>query len=162
MRKSFNSVLRNHGCLECSGLTPKTPEDYHRLASTRGFKWLGREVPNAHTDTEWTCGNGHTWEATFSTIQENHGCPDCLDLVNGSRVSIAQRRICGMVGGELNAPFRRYRIDIAKTVGDVKIAIEYDSWFFHGRNREHDRTKDQGLLAYGWRIRSPVQQTHPK
>ena len=81
-----------------------------------------------------------------------HGCPLCLDMVNGVQVSKCQRRICEMVGGELNAPAGRRRIDIAKIVGDVKIAIKYDSWFFHGGKQAEDLAKDQEFLAKGWRI----------
>ena len=152
VQKSFNAVQACNGCLECSGLAPKSPTDYHELASKRGFEWLGRDAPNTHTSTLWRCSKGHEWEAAYTTIHQGHGCPQCLDLVNGKLVSKAQRRICTMVDGELNAPLGRHRIDVAKTVDDIRIAIEYDSWFFHGKKEENDRAKDEVLLNDGWRV----------
>ena len=52
----------------------------------------------------------------------------------------------------LTAVDSRFTIDVAKHVGNVKIAIEYDTWFYHSANLERDRRKDQALLNDGWRI----------
>jgi hypothetical protein len=73
-------------------------------------------------------------------------------MVNGKRVSKAQRQVCEMVDGGLNAPAGRYLIDVVKIVGDIKIAIEYDSWCFHGAKEESDLVKTHNLLGSGWRV----------
>jgi very-short-patch-repair endonuclease len=58
-----------------------------------------------------------------------------------------------MVGGELNgARLGRYVVDVAITFGEIKIAIEYDTWFYHGPSNRRDSSKDRALLADGWRI----------
>ena len=41
-------------------------EDYHALATERGFHWLGPEVHTAHDKTSWRCEEGHQWEAAYS------------------------------------------------------------------------------------------------
>ena len=150
--KPFNEVQSGNGCLECSGLAPKTPEDYRNLASKLGFEWIGSEVPNTNTKTRWMCVKSHRWDATFQTIQQGHGCPECLDMVNGKRVSKNQRKVCEMVDGELNVPVGKRWVDVVKIIGNVKIAIEYDSWFYHGGNADKDRARDQELLTGGWRL----------
>ena len=152
IEKSFNSVQRGSGYAICSGQEPKKPSDYHSLAETRGFEWVGPEVKNTSTDTWWMCTRGHRWRAKYGTIYMKHGCPECLDMVNGKRVSKAQRQVCEMVDGGLNAPAGRYLIDVVKIVGDIKIAIEYDSWCFHGAKEESDLVKTHNLLGSGWRV----------
>src|SRR5207245_8914723 len=99
------------------------------------------------------CKTGHAWPASYNTIHAGHGCPQCLDIVNGAFVSRNQRLLCEMIGGELNgARVGRYTIDVTKQVEGVRFAIEYDSWFYHGDSGEHDIRKDQALLADGWNV----------
>src|SRR3990170_7018881 len=40
----FNRIARGGGCRKCSGLEPKTAQDFRELATSRGFKWIGKEV----------------------------------------------------------------------------------------------------------------------
>lgn len=55
----------------------KTKEDYHALALKRGFKWLGTQIINTHTPTLWECNKGHQWEAAYTHIRNGSGCPFC-------------------------------------------------------------------------------------
>lgn len=55
-----------------------------------------------------------------------------------------------MLGGYLNYPVNRYRIDIALITDKLMIAVEYDSWYFH--DSERDAQRDQVLLSLGWRV----------
>jgi len=149
---SYNAIQRN-GCVACSGLKPKTPSDFDALAKVRGFRWLGPVVKNTACKTSWQCINGHDWPAAYNTIAAGHGCPTCIDKVNGAFVSKNQRLLCEIVKGELNgARVGRYIIDVAKFIDGVKIAIEYDSWFYHGNQCERDERKDQALLSDGWHV----------
>jgi hypothetical protein len=36
--------------------------------------------------------------------------------------------------------------------GNLEIAVEYDTWFYHSANLERDRRKDKALLNDGWCI----------
>ncbi len=60
----------------------KKPEDYHALAASRGFTWLGPEVPNNRTKTKWQCREGHIWETRFS---KGYGCPMCAILLRANK-----------------------------------------------------------------------------
>lgn len=59
-----------------------------------------------------------------------------------------------MLGGELNFPAKRYHIDIALFDSPQKIAVEYDCWYYHERQRTKaiDEKRDQYLLEQGWHI----------
>lgn len=73
----YNQVQYGHGCAYCAGVAPKSPEDYHSLASRRGIRWLGPEVENIKTDTNWECPNGHQWLGTYNDIHNGHCCKQC-------------------------------------------------------------------------------------
>lgn len=50
-------------------------------------------------------------------------------------------------------PGKKYRIDIA--FPDIKLAIEFDGWEFHGKYKEgfqKDRDRQNHLTKNGWRI----------
>jgi len=61
----------------------KTPDDYRAAAARQGFEWLGPEVENASTKTEWRCADGHTWWATYQSIANvGSGCPACANILS--------------------------------------------------------------------------------
>lgn len=76
-KATYSSVRLNAGCPVCGGTARKKSEDYHALAESRGFKWLGPEVSNTATKTGWECGQGHQWETPYSHIRHGSGCPLC-------------------------------------------------------------------------------------
>jgi hypothetical protein len=74
----YNHIRQGTGCPECSGNTPKQATDYHVLAQLRGFKWTSIALPeNTQTKTSWQCKKGHSWDASYNTIQQGTGCPEC-------------------------------------------------------------------------------------
>jgi hypothetical protein len=77
-----NGITRNgSGCSVCSGLCPKTAEDYKAVEETRPIRWVGVTLPQGTgKKTEWLClvsGCGGRWSTTYSNIQSGKGCPDC-------------------------------------------------------------------------------------
>jgi very-short-patch-repair endonuclease len=154
---SYSSVILGT-CPKCStaivtASRRRKPDDYHTLATSRGFSWLGPEVLRNNIKTRWQCAKAHVWEAGYNDIQSGNGCPFCCDMVNGQRVSKPQRAICEMVNGEMNVRFKqRHSVDIAITVEGVRIAIEYDSWLWHYDKLEHDKRKTRALILAGWRV----------
>jgi hypothetical protein len=69
-------------------------------------------------------------------------------------VSGVQRVLADQLGGELNHPVGRYFVDVALEREGVRIAVEYDSWYYHGhRDRQaHDDVRDRALIERGWRV----------
>lgn len=150
---SYRSVfINNGGCPYCSKRPPLFADDYHRAAAHHNYLWIGDTVPqNAHTKTQWQCSKGHVWETAYkSIVYKGTGCIHCLDFVNGQRASKPQRQLHEMLGGELNHPVKRYHLDIALV--SERICIEYDCWYFHQNNKDHDVKRDAYLIKHGWRI----------
>jgi very-short-patch-repair endonuclease len=80
------------------------------------------------------------------------GCHVCGQRVNGKLVSQPQRTLAQRIGGELNHPFGRRCIDVAVVREGVRIAVEYDAWYYHGGRQDADAERDRELIAAGWRV----------
>lgn len=148
-----NVSARNTGCPTCKSIQGRLRRQhkerhYHALAKKRGFTWLGPLPDNTHGLTEWQCPEGHIWKAAYSNIYNGTNCPHCQLRVNGQKVSRPQVAIHEMIGGELNYPLARYRIDVA--FPDERIAVEYDGWFWHSEAR--DARRDRYLFRHGWKV----------
>lgn len=125
---------------------------YHILAQTRGFQWVGTELPNNTKGvTDWICDNGHGFSATYISMAHGNNCPHCSHMVNGKLVSKPQLALHALSGGELNYQVGRYFVDIALEPTSIfRIAIEYDCYYWH--DVEHDKKRDAFLHSRGWRI----------
>lgn len=66
------------------------------------------------------------------------------------KTSSQQKSICDMIGGELNYKISGLHVDIV--LKNEKIIIEYDGWFWHGKEQKRDRRRDEYLKSLGWRI----------
>lgn len=153
-RNATYSAIRNtvRGCPLCSGLAKLTAGDYAAIAAACGLFWLGPMVKNNRRKTGWQCQRGHIWQTSYTHIQSGTGCPECVDMINGVRTSRPQRELAKRLGGQLNHPAGRYRIDIAIERGGIPIAVEYDAWYWHQKRTDNDRARDDFLLRNGWRI----------
>lgn len=127
------------------------PEQYHEMAKQNGLEWLGPEVQGVMHKTWWKCSNGHKWLTPYSTVKKGASCPECIGLVNGRRVSKLQRMLCDMVGGILNYKIDRCTVDVALFVGNVKIAIEYDCYYWHAKTQENDKRRAEYMIRRGWK-----------
>jgi len=131
------------------------PERYEQLARKRGFTWLGPRPAWRTQRTRWRCSRGHEWETSFRSISERgSSCHVCEGQENGRLVSGVQRVLADHLGGELNHPVGRYFIDVALEREGVRIAVEYDSWYYHGHpdRQAHDDARDEALVDRGWRV----------
>ena len=74
----YNAIQQGTGCARCghergAGVR-RQPAEYHCLAVTRGFKWLGPVVDYGKARTEWECESGHRWWSTYNWIHQGRGC----------------------------------------------------------------------------------------
>jgi hypothetical protein len=149
----YNNIHGGNGCPVCVGHAKKTEYDYHSLAKSRGFKWIGKMLPkNNQIKTWWECEKSHQWEAVYNNIYNGTGCPYCDDRVNGQPVSKPQRKLNTLLCGVLNYPEDRYRIDVAIMRNSQKIAVEYDAQYWHCGNEEHEIKRDKYLINKGWKV----------
>lgn len=150
---AYIEVYGRLGCPYCAKNSRKTAGDYADLAKSRGFFWLGPMPQSTNHKTSWQCPQGHVWDAEFSNVYHREsGCPFCVDMVNGRRVSQPQRDLHQMLGGELNYRVAKYAIDIALTISGIKIAVEYDCWYWHQGKEAHAQKREHFLVKNGWRI----------
>lgn len=148
--RTYYQVQSEYGCPICSQRHTGYAHDYAELGRQMGLIWIG-PIPTANLEqTGWQCAKGHTFYKRRWYIEKGIGCPFCGDFVNGALVSRPQRELHAMLGGELNRPVKRYKIDIALTIDGINIACEYDCQVWH--DTEHDTERDKYLTSQGWRV----------
>jgi len=148
----YSTIRQGRGCPYCAGIARKTPPDYEALASLRGFKWLGPEVPNQKTKTWWECSSGHRWQARYGDIRRGSRCPECHGMTNGVRSSRQQRKLAEMLRGDLNVHQDPYTIDIGVERSGCKIAVEYDAWYWHAHMETYETQRTKWLNDKGWHV----------
>ena len=149
----YSDIYVGSGCPYCSGKAKKTEKDYHSLAKSRGFLWIGAVLPkNVRIKTWWKCEKGHKWEAKYNDIYNGNGCPHCVNLINGVQVSKPQIKLNDLLCGSLNYSEGKYRIDVATMRKSQKIAIEYDCWYWHRGKEEQEAKRDKYLISKDWKI----------
>lgn len=144
----YETVRAGHACPACAGNAKLSDKDYLAVAEERGLMWLG-PVGSSKAKTGWRCPKGHEWQTVLGVLRMGCGCPYCYDMVNGAAVSKPQRKLHELLGGELNYPVGRYKVDVALCPNGVQVAVEYDCAYYH--DAAHDQRRDAFLLARGWR-----------
>jgi hypothetical protein len=71
------SVIRGAGCPLCNHNSRRSSkEEINNRTMSRGIQITGEYINN-YTKTEFTCDNGHKWEAVPNSITSGSGCPHC-------------------------------------------------------------------------------------
>lgn len=142
-------------CFKCRKNTgnPKlrhSNKNYNSLAMSAGLKWKGTEIPrNVRIKTEWLCPKCKGTELrTYDSVRLAPRCLECGRFVNGKRVSGVQVKLAKFLKAELNYKVGDRYIDCA--FPDKKIAIEYDSYYYHGDRDDRPRNKE--ILEAGWKL----------
>lgn len=148
----YHDIYSGNGCPFCAGLVKKTKTDYHNLANSSGFVWLGPFPKNTKIKTWWECKKGHRWQSRYNDIQTGYGCPRCKEMINGVKISKQQAEINKLLCGSLNYPEGKYRIDVAIVRKSQKIVVEYDCWYWHGGREKEDAKRDKYLINKGWKV----------
>jgi very-short-patch-repair endonuclease len=81
--------------------------------------------------------------------QDSRGSRRRITHENGRRFSLLQVELQKLVGGILNHRVGRHAVDLAIVSGGPRVAIEYDSWYWHAGCEAKDKARDQALLASG-------------
>lgn len=55
-------------------------EDCHKLAESKGGKFLSPKYSVSGARYEWQCANGHIWQAQHNNIFKGGWCPECAGL----------------------------------------------------------------------------------
>jgi hypothetical protein len=75
----YDAVRRGGWCPRCAlfGHSKYSLKDAQDLATSRGGKFLSKELKLVLDKYPWRCANGHQWVATFSSINGGSWCPSC-------------------------------------------------------------------------------------
>jgi very-short-patch-repair endonuclease len=95
---------RFNGCPHCAGNSRKNEQDYHDLAASKGWKWLGPFVSRAIHKTWWECDKGHRIQKGFSYVKCGHGCVACagqLPRSKGDYLALGKERGIRWLGFEM-------------------------------------------------------------
>lgn len=167
---TYQAVRGGSGCHYCAGNLPKAPADFHELAASRDDidAWLGPEVPNTKTLTNWRCKRGHVWETPYGTISGGSGCPKCLQsrgelqvaqLLKTLQIPYQRQRRFRKCRGDSN---RMLRFDFYFTLHSHRLLVEYDGQqhffpmdFFGGEEgfeelKRRDEIKNTFAQEYGF------------
>jgi len=99
------------------------------------------------------CGGTKICHTGLLLTNKTRSCGNCDMKINGRLVSYMQLDIHRMINsGVLNFKSGPYYIDIALVKNGKKIAVEYDSWYWHGDTLEQDEKRVKYLIDHGWSV----------
>ncbi|MBP7861458.1 hypothetical protein KA183_07235 [bacterium] len=166
----WQAVLSNRikspkeGCPYCRALKPSVtnslescfPEIAKEFHPTRNSNLTAADVVyGSERKVWWQCKNNslHEWSAMVLYRTKKAGrCPWCHNFINGKPVSQPQELLWRILGGILNLKVGKYWIDIALENENPKIAVEYDSWYWHKHLEKIEIERDKFLFEKGWSI----------
>ena len=78
---TFNSIKNNNsGCPKCAGKAKGSIEECKAFAISKGWKCLSDTYENSYTQLKWRCSENHEWSASFNSVKNGTGCPECNRL----------------------------------------------------------------------------------
>jgi hypothetical protein len=147
---------RGRGCPYCVGkavcegnclqtVNPVLAKEWH---PTRNGDLTARYVtPGSDKKVWWICVKGHEWQATVGSRSRGTGCPFCHSATSALELRI----LCEM---KCLFPDVRHRAKVYGEECDVfvprlRVAIEYDSVYWHRNRLAHDKRKNASLRDRG-------------
>jgi hypothetical protein len=76
---AISTVKRGSWCKKCYNINrcKYTKEDAIRIAEERGGKFLSKTFLKVKDRYQWSCKEGHTWEAVFDWVNRGQWCKEC-------------------------------------------------------------------------------------
>ena len=155
--------IGGHGCPTCGG--KRVAQGFNDLSTVRpsiAAQWhptLNTLRPTEVTYASnrqiwWQCEKKHEWKTSVGKRTAGRECPDCV-AANTSR---RERAVCAPIANHFNVDYDgpqrvsgcRSALDLA--LPDLKIAVEYDGWYWHMDAAERDDKKTAQLHAAGWTV----------
>lgn len=110
---------------------------------------------NRFYNTLCDCGNSKIVSTSNLIHNNTKSCGNCSNKVKGRNVSFVQLKLHKLLNrGVVNFKTNKKSIDIALVYNGKKIAIEYDSWYWHSETKEKDKQRVNLLISNGWRVLS--------
>ena len=162
---------RNNGisCPYCSGrFAIKDENDLKTINPDLAREWnyvkngnLKPEdfMPNSHKKVWWRCNKGHEWIATIGSRNMGNGCPFCQSEKNTSFPEFVILYYLQKQGIEAIHSYKEKGYELDIYIPSIRIAIEYDGYFYHKNKTKKDleknlKCKKDGIKLY--RIREDL------
>lgn len=79
--RSYKKLRARPYCSYCEGRNRnKVADDYHRLAKSKKYKWLGPLPKSGLHPTSWRCDRGHEFTHVYSQLKRGVVCGECTLL----------------------------------------------------------------------------------
>ena len=160
---------KGSGCPYCSGrYAIKGENDLQTINPHLANEWNYEKnneltpdnvMPNSTKKVWWKCQKGHEWQAVIGSRNRGLGCPICNSERNTSLPEYAILFYLKKCNLEAFHSYKHYGYELDIYIPSIKIAIEYDGYFWH-RNKEkkdlekNKKCKKDGIKLY--RIRESL------
>jgi len=84
----YHDIKGGNGCPYCVSHVAKVELDYHMLAFSAGYSWLGSLPKTTQEKTLWRCDRGHEFQSTYSDMKSGKRCPKCWNIRNADRLRL--------------------------------------------------------------------------
>lgn len=144
---------RNTGCPYCSRILPivgvtDLQTCNPRLADEWYYEKNGqitpkKILPGSEKKVWWKCKKGHEWQATINSRMSGRGCPICSSGLRTSFPEYALFYYLTKCGLDVVQSYTELGYELDIYIPSLKIAIEYDGYFWHKNKIEQDLGKNQ-------------------
>ena len=108
---------------------------------------------NSNKDVWWKCSKGHVWHASIANRSKGNGCPVCNSERKTSFPEYALAYYLKRSGLDVVHSYRAKGYELDIYVPSLKIAIEYDGYYWHKNRMRKDieknyKCKKDGIKLY--------------
>ncbi|MBR2455205.1 MAG: hypothetical protein IKB36_04050 [Clostridia bacterium] len=152
-----------NGCPYCAGqYVVKGENDLQTVNPTLAKEWNYEKngglmpmdvLPNSNKKVWWKCNKGHEWQATVTNRNKGNECPVCNSERKTSFPEYALVYYIEKSGLGVVHSYREKGYELDIYIPSLKIAIEYDGYYWHKHRTEKDlvknyRCKKDGIKLY--------------
>ena len=152
-----------NGCPYCLGrYAAKGENDLQTVNPTLAEEWnyekngdlkLEEITANSNKDVWWKCTKGHEWHATIANRNKGNGCPVCNSERKTSFPEYALAYYLKKSGLDVVHSYRAKGYELDIYIPSLKIAIEYDGYYWHKNRTRNDieknyKCKKDGIKLY--------------
>ncbi|MBE6630455.1 MAG: hypothetical protein E7624_06365 [Ruminococcaceae bacterium] len=160
---TINHRNNSRGCPICSN--KKVLAGYNDLSTlnpTLASEWNYEKnmdlkpenfTANSGEKVWWKCDKGHEWQATIASRNNGRNCPMCSSEMNTSFPEYAILFYIKKHGIETIHSYKEKGYELDIYIPSIKIAIEYDGYFYHKNKTKKDleknlKCKKDGIKLY--------------
>lgn len=154
---------QGRGCPYCAGRHAiKGFNDLQTINPTLASEWNYEKnngltpmdvMPNSNKSAWWRCKKGHEWVAKINNRNNGNGCPICNSERGTSLPEYAIEFYLKKYNLEVIHSYKQQGYELDVYIPSMKIAIEYDGYFWHRNKTTKDlkknlKCKEDGIRLY--------------